>query len=157
MKTATFEHSVNVLLKAYLNDTLEHGKCSACAVGNMLGTERWSHYFVTASNEEGEFTQHKHKEGFVYGINWFGLITCIPFDDLPLDVKPKAIEGKEAIKNSGYSIENLQEIEFAFETAPMDNSEDDYMFNGLMAVIDVLAQIHKVDLTTVKEAKELFV
>jgi hypothetical protein len=36
---ATFENSVDVLVKAYLNDTLEHGQCHACAVGNLICAE----------------------------------------------------------------------------------------------------------------------
>jgi len=35
MKTANFNDTVDILVKAYLNDTLEHGVCSACAVGNI--------------------------------------------------------------------------------------------------------------------------
>jgi hypothetical protein len=31
----TFEQTVDVLVKAYLNDTLVHGNCCACVVGNL--------------------------------------------------------------------------------------------------------------------------
>lgn len=31
-----FNHSVNVLVKAYLNNTLAHSTCYACAVGNLV-------------------------------------------------------------------------------------------------------------------------
>ena len=33
---ATFENSVSVLVRAYMNDTLIHGNCFACAVGNLI-------------------------------------------------------------------------------------------------------------------------
>jgi hypothetical protein len=33
-----FNHTVNVLVKAYLNDTLRHNNCYACAVGNMIAS-----------------------------------------------------------------------------------------------------------------------
>lgn len=53
--TKKFEHSVNVLLKAYLNDTLEHGNCFACDPGygayrNMWSNgmrHKWNSVFVT--------------------------------------------------------------------------------------------------------------
>ena len=33
---ATFSNSVDILVKAYFNDTLRHGNCLACAVGNLM-------------------------------------------------------------------------------------------------------------------------
>jgi hypothetical protein len=54
----------------------------------------------------------------------------------------------------------LAEIEKAFEkvyyTSPNETSEE-LMFNGLMAVVDVLASIHNINLTEVSQAKALFV
>ncbi len=49
-------------------------------------------------------------------------------------------------------------IEHAFEYAPKGNSEDDYMFNGLMAVVDALDIIHEnTDINITKEIKQKFV
>jgi len=36
MKAASFENTVDILVKAYINDTLEHNNCYACAVGNIV-------------------------------------------------------------------------------------------------------------------------
>jgi hypothetical protein len=74
-----------------------------------------------------------------------------------LNIEEYIDEAKFEIDSTGYSVKDLAKIEFAFETAQKGNTEDDWMFNGLMAVIDVLAEIHNIDLITVKEAKELFV
>ena len=37
MTLETYEKSVNVLINAYRTETLFHGNCSACAVGNLMG------------------------------------------------------------------------------------------------------------------------
>lgn len=61
------------------------------------------------------------------------------------------------IDQTGYSEVELAKIEFAFESADEGSTEDENMFNGLMAVVDVLAEIHGVDLTSKEQAKKLFV
>ena len=59
-----------------------------------------------------------------------------------------------AIAESGYSVDELARIEFAFESVPLG---EDRMFKGLMAVVDVLSDIHGVDLSVKEESKMLFV
>jgi hypothetical protein len=51
---------------------------------------------------------------------------------------------KEAEKRSGYKVHELQIIEDAFENANEGNSREDWMYNGLVAVLDVLKEIHEV-------------
>ena len=42
MTLETYEKSVNVLINAYRTETLFHGSCSACAVGNLMrGDSQW--------------------------------------------------------------------------------------------------------------------
>lgn len=139
-----FNHTVNVLLKAYLNDTLERGNCYACAVGNLvaeaLGTKVCP---VLRTWENNELT---------FWDNVF--MTYIHHQEIiPENYRDSA---KEQIDATGYTWQQLAKIEFAFETGCRGSSEDDKMFNGLMAVVDVLAEIHEIDLETVKETKELF-
>lgn len=128
-----FEHSVNVLLKAYLNNELEHSNCIACAVGNLIrdsmgiSCSYWSNVFMSA-----------------FGVQ-------------RININEYTGLAKIQIDSTGYTWKELAKIEFAFENANVGKSEDDYMFNGLMDVIDVLADIHEIDLSTVKETKELFV
>lgn len=139
-----FEHTVNVLLKAYLNDTLQHADCYACAVGNIIAHnlnikicpilkiwERsgpvWDEVFMT-SNGIQSFVKENYRG-----------------------------DSRFQIESSGYTLRQLAKIEFAFETAEYSDDADQYMFNGLMRVIDMLSEIHGIDLETVKETKELFV
>lgn len=50
---------------------------------------------------------------------------------------------RHQIDSTGYLWPQLAKIEYAFETADRDESIEDYMFNGLMAVISVLDIIHE--------------
>lgn len=138
-----FNHSVSVLVKAYLNGTLRHGDCNACAVGNLicasLGTQHrkmfWAYVFATCRSGERLFDESGY-----YG------------------------EAKIEIDSTGYTIHELALIENAFEKTALYNEFQDQvgdkegqMFNGLMAVVDVLADIHGIDLTAKEHAKTLFV
>lgn len=136
---ATFENSVNVLLQAYLRDELEHLNCRACAVGNLIA----------------------HANGYRYTSGLFGWIDKNGnkveeswFDSI-IGVQTK--ESWSQCKSTGYSIPQVRKIERAFEEADQGKSVDDWMFNGLMAVIDVLAEIHNIDLSVKEEYKNPFI
>lgn len=129
----TFEQTVNVLVQAYLKETLKHGDDCCCAVGNLIceGMKlsplsnwgpKWYNYFVLNWRNEG-------LKKLAYG----------------------------EINSTGYTANEIVRIEHAFEHADGGNNSDEYMFNGLMAVVDVLAEIHNVDLSVREEAKLLFV
>jgi hypothetical protein len=155
---ATFENSVSVLVKAYLNETLQHSNCYACAVGNMIAEACGIQY-----------SKEPHKK-----LGWKGFDNLYELWDKSTDDQPEnwmnVIPGngelrlykykgkvKEMIDSTGYTPQQLNEIEYAFEHAEEGDDSDDFMFNGLMAVVDVLAQIHNVDLSTKESAKLLFV
>jgi hypothetical protein len=138
-----FNHTVNVLVNAYMNDKLQHGICDACAVGNIVMAccnkpgridlcNGWPTVFVTGGNH-----QQKRMPIFYEG------------------------EAKRQIDATGYTWQELARIEKAFEFHDTDSFDpedaDEAMFNGLMAVVDVLADIHGIDLTVREEAKALFV
>ncbi len=150
MKNETlYNKTVDILVQAYLNDTLIHGNCFACAVGNMVASNMGFQFVVDNS------TNHNpHRlgwgEGYFYSSNnikptWFDM--CGPYGGLEYE-SPKALE---QIKSTGYSFEELIRIERAFEVSDRGNSKDEYMFNGLMAVIEVLDQIHENTDTVITE------
>jgi len=156
---ATFENSVDVLLKAYLNDTLEHGNCYACAVGNLVanGLNRtlikdWQEkrYKWQGTNFHCDYPS---KQGWAKVFCTIG--TPIYYTQY---LRPDSYRGiaKEQIDSTGYTWRQLAKVEKAFESAKYGANEDDYMFNGLMAVIDVLAEIHGIDLTVRESAKVPF-
>jgi hypothetical protein len=155
----SFQQTVDVLVKAYLNDTLEHGVCTACAVGNIIAASLGCR--VAKDN-----------------INWLrGGTEVIPiWDEVFIssypgrqEIYPDKYKGwaKRQIDASGYTWQQLAMIEKAFEThnsgidLPEDSDDEAIvqasMFNGLMAVVDVLAEIYGIDLTSKEQAKLLFV
>lgn len=143
---ATFEKSVDVLVKAYLNDTLEHGNCYACAVGNLV---------VSAMN------YHYTKRKFPHGCSGSELTTreAIENDNEAggywYSPHPGVMsEAIREVRSTGYTNDDIIEIERAFEGV---DGRGDKMFNGLMAVVDILAEIHNVDLSVKEQAIGQFV
>lgn len=119
-----YERTVNILVDAYFNDTLRHGNCFYCAVGNIVrangvqecDTASWGLLFFT-DNES------RHQE---------------------IDVDMLSDEFvMSSIRATGYEWKELAVIENVFELAPKGNNDDEYMFNGLMAVIEQLDIIHE--------------
>lgn len=157
--TKKFEHSVNVLLKAYLNDTLEHGNCFACAVGNLVASSMCIQLIKVTPYDPGYGAyRNMWSNGMRHKWNGVFVTTGKPGSKRQeIDGPYYRDEAKKQIDSTGYSVKELAAIEFAFENAQLGNSKDDYMFNGLMAVVDVLAEIHEIDLATVKSSKALFV
>lgn len=141
-----FNHSVNVLVNAYLNDTLKHEDCSACVVGNLCGgSTLWKFLFMTYNGEQKAYLDTPQKELFLESILAHHFVTSEE------ELLQRAIK---VCESTGYTVDELAKIEYAFETC---SQVGDKMFNGLMAVVDVLADIHKIDLTTREESKKLFV
>lgn len=122
-----FDKSVDILVKAYFAGTLNADKCSACAVGNILGHRNW------------------------VGGNRMYYPTCV--------TTVKEIRLLVDYNTSGYDERELASIESAFlkgvdypELCPTDSGN----FKGLMAVLDVLQQIHECTDEETKEAKMKF-
>lgn len=127
-----YNKTVDILFQAYYNDTLRHGDCYFCAVGNMVAAgcnfnfvsgmwdetiHAWDDVFMTFNDA---MYQRIHENNYVG-------------------------EAKRQIDSTGYHWKDLSKIEYAFETADKGDSEEDYMFNGLVAVLEVLKQIHEID------------
>ena len=157
----TFEHTVDVLVKAYMNDTLRHGYCPACAVGNMIANSMG----IEIVKEDG-----------YGGLCWQGAVpqwdnvfyTGAHPDEVgaqEMDLDSYQGEAKKQIDSTGYTVDELAQIEKAFESknptyfheSDTEFDRDEWMFRGLMAVVDVLAEIHNVDLSTKESAKLQFV
>lgn len=133
-----FHDTVGILVKAYLNDTLEHANCYACAVGNLVAAKRG---YTFDSNKEWNGGRKKLA-------NWFEGVSM--GEVILLRKDHNAFQQYKAI---GYTQKQVAIIEYAFESVNFD--KDGY--KGLMAVVDVLAQIHGVDLSVAQSAKLQFV
>lgn len=142
-----FNRTVAVLVKAYQNDTLQHGSCCACAVGNLVAAAKGVK-IISKSRWEGD---DQPSWGFVHRTTT---------DDKQLffrGLNQRIEKGMEEIKLTGYEYHETAKIELAFETADKGNNKEDRMFNGLMAVVDCLMLIHEANAEEVQEAKLLFV
>lgn len=132
---ATFENSVNVLVKAYMNDTLHRLDCHACAVGNIVADANG--YNIRFWYDQFEWMNE-----------------CDPIEPIWCKV---SVESDKQIKPTGYTRDQIRSIENAFmghgygEEMSIDN------FDSLMRTVDRLAEIHNIDLTTREEYKKLFV
>lgn len=129
-----FNHTMDVLVKAYLNNTLMHMECHACAVGNII-------------NDALPFSDLERKELKYHDDGWVRVFCTFNGGAQGQTQNPEKYLGKakKQIDATGYTWQELARIEFAFETAPKGETDDDWMFNGLLAVLEVLADIHKVD------------
>lgn len=159
-----FHHTVNVLVQAYLNGTLEHGICTACAVGNIIADS------ILAKPVRGRMNWKRNGNEI---IPVWGEVFQSSAPGCQR-VSADAYKGwaKKQIDTTGYTWQELARIEYAFELyncgIDLDYDPEYYdeeelelidkaMFNGLMAVVDVLADIHNIDLSIREEAKLLFV
>jgi hypothetical protein len=132
-----YQRTVDILVQAYFNDTLRHGSCAACAVGNIIANSN-----NIAIVERGFGT-----------LSWVGRCSDNWYLDLCCGPNPEAgFDTKRLIEKTGYSVAQIIAIEEAFESTHYD--EVDAMFNGLMAVIDVLDQIHENTDSTVTEVSK---
>lgn len=134
MKTASFENTVDILVKAYLNDTLVHKNCG-CAVHNII--------------------EHHNGDSYPFWADVF--ITYQEYPSMQLDrrfyLKNYIGDAKSQIDSTGYTPQELSQIEFAFEEYRAQRD----IFGCLMNVVDQLAIIHNVDLSVKESAKQLFV
>jgi hypothetical protein len=154
--TQRFEKAYNALYNAFMNDSLAKGSCSACAVGNIVAAAQGDKVFQTKTNQFGFrhfecsgnnswwsylfVTSDGAQERFKYGDN-YGLF---PLEDYEIKLT----------ELTGYTVDQMAEIEFVFETSTkIPYTEYDYhnqqeimedQFAGLMAVMDVLIKFDEI-------------
>lgn len=155
----TFDSTVKILVDAYMRDELAHSFCSACAVGNLVAHALGTKPGKSKQPAQAEFDCWQFDNG-VYA-DWYELMDTGKI----LSEKTKE-NGLRQIQATGYTFLEIYRIENAFEKAPGKPDEPGvwlgkqtdpvWMFNGLMAVVDVLAEIHGIDLKQREEAKLLF-
>jgi len=146
-----FSHTVNVLVKAFMDGTLQISNCAACAVGNMIADScgyKFKH-------------QGKRLQWLNGDVLWHEVFASAYGVPRPVKMYNYVGDTKIQIDSTGYALSELQRIEQAFEESTAhikkDDNDIDAQFIGLMAVVDVLADIHGIDLKAKEEAKLLFV
>lgn len=151
---ATFDNTVGILVKAYLEGTLLKGHCYACAVGNICAAALGKQVVGVVRSENSDAIDANWSGSGHYAMWRYVFMTRFGKQDCNEDAYESL--AKQEIDATGYTWQQLARIEYAFETAGKGFNEA-AEFAGLMAVVDVLADIHGVDLTTTTAAKALFV
>lgn len=141
-----YHKTVDALLDAYNAGELAHSNCECCAVGNIckeaskltnINNAMWGNLFYTNS----------------YGTQ---IMPEFLTDDSE-QLKKWREDAKKLIEATGYSMIELMRIEYAFETSIQKTPEGqthwlykerlkEGQFIGLCAVLDVLKDIHEVEL-----------
>lgn len=127
----------DVLYNAYFNDSLKHANCSYCAVGNMI---------EAATGEEAASYEDS---SLINKVHW-GFVFSTKYSPVAGKYKQKLDMGhyygrvREQIEATGYELPELMRIEYAFESCEQSMDKDEWMFNGLAAVLAVLDEIHEV-------------
>lgn len=144
-----FDRTIAILVDCYFGKTLRHFNCYACAVGNLvaancgIGYKKCSEsmYGIIYDTINGDTYQPEESA-------WFKIIR----KDKPTPLTHFEVDA------TGYSIDELILIEDAFESANPNQQAyvDADGFNGLMAVIDALIDIHEAPIEQAAEAKQLF-
>lgn len=141
-----YRKTVDILYDAYFNDTLQHNNCFACAVGNLVATNM-GFKFIKAPR--GHFYKGFIPNAIVWDIELDAMVEDTAtyycnYDILYSKAMPKRIINQ--IESTGYTIYQLSDIECAFESANRyTKSNDKDMFKGLVAVLEVLKEIHEVE------------
>lgn len=148
IREQTFNKSVDILVTAFFDGELLKGSCTKCAVGNLLGgaIEWISHFYTQHSTKKQVFNRIPViTNGESHTVHARELVIARP--DLACQVRDMFEKADRLIEASDYSKEELMAIEHAFETAEEVDGVNsiDSQFNGLMAVMDVLFDIHQVD------------
>ena len=128
-----YDRTVSILVDAYFNDMLLHRDPCGCAVGNLVANG-------IGCTVEKIILDDKQEE-----INWINAypawtnVFCT-YGGGKQEFYPSDYKGVAAIQidSTGYKWPDLAKIEKAFETAPRGNSNEDWNFNGLMAVTERL-------------------
>jgi len=128
-----------------MRGVLTHSVCRACAVGNIVAS---SMGLKINKIYPHNWTKPDGKKYMFQG-DWFDRIRLGVFD------RPHLCSDAvvEQIKSTGYTGDELAQIEESFEST----HDDEDGFKGLMKVVDTLQEIHQCDKETTKEAKSKFV
>lgn len=142
-----FNETVSILVKAYFDGTLQHGDCHACAVGNIIAAKMG--YKVVHRNDC--WMMKWIKEGDVVPPNWTTPVGMYRNKNVDIHTNQTL--------STGYTLQQLERIEYAFEFDVdwLVFSGKNHLFQSLMSVVNVLADIHGVDLSVKEESKKLFV
>lgn len=147
MEKSVYDNAVNVLLDAYNNETLFHGICTACAVGNIIA----SAVGTKIVRVEGDFAYWENGD--------------IPawYDYIKFSRAALKDRADEEINATGMTKYELNIIEISFEKVEKGVDDKHNQFLGLEAVLKVMETMvseevpHKDNMDKLETIKNKFV
>lgn len=149
MKNSELYHrTVDILAKAYIDNTLFKGNCAACAVGNIIAGNCNIHYVPVEADLPGNIY-------WAFGTPCWQIVFCTRDTEQRIDTSEYRGTAKLQIDATDYSWEDLAKIERAFEGS---YDGDDPMYSSLMACIKAMDEIHEVtDESITSRSRDKFV
>lgn len=143
-----YNRTVEILVQAYFNDTLKHGCPCGCAVGNLV----LAHCGKTVKRTNAP-SPNGHPMS--YNPDWY--FSVLNKNNSAKGYPVNVEHGNYQIAATGYTLSEIDLIEKAFEgVGPSGTGDDDKDgFLGLMAVIDVLDEIHENKDTVITQASKV--
>lgn len=162
---AKFNETIAILVKAYLDNKFISGDFCGCAVGNLVESACGYTRVVSGKSCSGRVVHTWVECDLKDGDHW-GAVFMTSADEQQFHIHMYDGEAKRQIDATGYTVRELARVEKAFESAHWeywmelgrpDKKWEVDTFPALMAVVDVLASIHGVDLETTEAARKMFV
>lgn len=152
------KETVDILYQAYFNDTLKYRQCPACVVGNIIAARMG--YKIKQSKDEYMYWENEH--GIHEQVAWVSFVITTAYLDQTID--PKALKCpvvRNQLAATGYEPMEVALIEYTFENTgylsrSKGKSEEEQMFDGLVAVLNVLDRIHEVSSEDLSASKVQF-
>lgn len=138
-----FDNAVAALVKGYNEGTLRACDCTKCAVGNII-VHNNSFSFIRDEDPDHHNSWYDG-EGNTVKATWFPL--------------RNVYEDDEQVVSTGYSVEELVDIEGTFEYVMVINrslKEEEAQYNAMMAVVDLLMRLEEKAGNLVESPKEQF-
>lgn len=162
----TFHWAVAVLEKAYMNNTLMADRSCGCAVGNLLADHQGYKVIKLKSRRYLSYQYEFEDMGWELKGNvitqgnqpWYMTLNALRSSKLrsTSNVANWSAGDTNILPRSfPYKFQQIDRIEEAFESA-YDDSKADKMYDAMMAVVDVLSDIHGINLETTAKSKSLF-
>lgn len=157
-----FNRTVDILVKAYQNDVLHYAYPCGCAVGSICAAAKgYKTKWVTEENDRLTI-RWIDSEGQEHLANW----TDIFINGEPSVFTSNLEKAMNEINSTGYTWQELMAIEKSFGIGwginystgmCEDILEEDKQLKGLLAVYDVLCEIHEVNKEEVTKGELVFV
>lgn len=165
--------TIDTLREAWEANEVSHAKVAQCPIGLMcapylkeMGIDNplWTSKFITTVND-GKAWYAEPGERIVTSRFIFTSFSIRPYNTLPSDMQDEE-KVMELIARTGYTQRELADLEHAFEAAPGYNegmnavgnmANKQWLYDGMVAFVDKLGEIHMVDTEITSSSKAKFV